>query len=81
MLLVLIGFGITGLLNRKKLPAATQGNPDMKRLEEAVPLIQSRWGWGFGWTPREYEAKNFYRSCWWMAAGGALSFLFMLTQL
>jgi hypothetical protein len=81
MLLVLIGFGITGLLNRKKLPAAAQGNPDMKRLQEAIPLIQSRWGWGFGWSPREYEAKNFYGACWWMAAGGALSFLFMLTQL
>jgi hypothetical protein len=80
-LLVLIGFGIAGLLNRKKLPAPASSNPYMKRLQETIPLIESRWGWGFGWNPREYEAKNFYRSCWWMAAGGTLSLLLILSQL
>jgi hypothetical protein len=73
-LLVEIGFGVAGLVNRKTLAAgpSVPGDPDMKRLREAIPLIEARWGWGFGWGKREYEANLYHRICWWMVAGGAV---------
>ena len=82
-LLIVIGFGVAGLLNRTKLPPGPSlpGDPDMKRLQEAVPLIESRWGWSFAWAKREYESKMFYRACWWMVAGGTVGLLLMMTQL
>ena len=81
MLLIFIGFGVAGLLNRRKVPAgpSAPGDPDMKRLEEAVPLIESWWGWG--WGKNKYEAKLFHRACWWMVLGEGFAFLVMLTQL
>ena len=77
-LLVQIGFGVVGLLNRKAVASghSLPGDTDMKRLQEAVPLIQSWWGWG--WGKREYEANRYHRSCWWMVAGGAIALLTML---
>jgi len=81
MLFIMIGFGVAGLLNRKKLAAGTPpGDPDMMRLQQAVPLLQARWGWGFGWARREYEAKHYHRACWWMVVGGVISFFAMATQ-
>lgn len=79
-LLVIIGFGIAGLLNRKQVATgpSAPGDPDMKRLQEAVPMIAARWGWGWGWGKREYEANLYHRACWWMAGGGAISFLLMM---
>jgi hypothetical protein len=82
-LLVMIGFGIAGLLNRKPLPAgasAIAGDADIQRIAQAVPLIEARWGWGWGWAKREYEANLYHRACWWMALGGVVSFLLMATQ-
>jgi len=81
MLVVIIGFGIAGLVNRRKVPAAPSGliDPDLKRLQEAVPMVESWWGWG--WGKRAYEAKLFYRTCWWMVIGETLALLFMLTQI
>ncbi len=74
---VLIGFGIAGLLNRKTLAVSADltGDPEAMRMQEAVPLMESRWGWGLGWSPREYEAKLFHRTCLWMAIGGAITFV------
>jgi hypothetical protein len=81
MLLVFIGFGIVGLFNRRTIPAGPPelSDPDLKRLQEAVPLIESWWGWGVG--KRQYEANLFHRACWWMVIVESLAFLFMLTQL
>jgi Caspase domain len=81
MLLVIVGFGVAGLLNRRTISAGPSAiaDPDMKRLQEAVPLVESWWGWG--WGKRQYEAKLFHRTCWWMVIGEAFAFLFMLTQL
>jgi hypothetical protein len=81
MLLVIVGFGIAGLLNRRTVPAgaSTPGDPDMKRLTEAVPLIESWWGWG--WGKSKYEAKLFHRTCWWMVLGDGFAFMALLTQL
>jgi Caspase domain len=81
MLLIIIGFGVAGLLNRRTIPAGPSAlaDPDMKRLQEAVPLVESWWGWG--WGKRQYEAKLFHRACWWMVIGETFAFLTMLTQL
>ena len=78
-LLVMIGFGIAGLFNRKTVAAGPNapGDADMQRLQQAVPLLEARWGWGWGWSKREYEAKLYHRSCWWMVAGGAIAFPFV----
>lgn len=75
--MILIGFGIAGLLNRKQmgLPANLARHPEAMRMMEAVPIVQSRWGWGFGWSLREYEARLYHRTAMWMTIGGAISFL------
>ncbi|HXJ03016.1 MAG TPA: caspase family protein [Micropepsaceae bacterium] len=80
-LLVMVGFGIAGLLNRKTVPAgpSASGDTDMKRLEQAVPMVESWWGWG--WGKRDYEATLFRRSCWWMVGGGIFAFFVILTQI
>jgi hypothetical protein len=80
-LLVQIGFGVAALLNRKTVtsgPSPVLGDADMKRLQEAVPLIESWWGWG--WGKREYEAKLFHRTGWWMVGGGTFALLAILVQ-
>jgi hypothetical protein len=81
MLLVFVGFGVKGLLNRRTIPAGPSAiaDPDMKRLQEAVPLVESWWGWG--WGNRQYEAKLFHRTCWWIVIGESFAFLVILTQL
>jgi hypothetical protein len=79
-LFVMIGFGIAGLLNRKRLPAGASADADIQRIVQAVPLIEARWGWGWGWAKREYEANLYHRACWWMVIGGVVSFLAMATQ-
>jgi hypothetical protein len=81
-LLLQFGFGIAGLVNRKRLHIDPQfaRDPDLKRLEEAVPLIASRWGWGWVWTKRDYEANLFHRACWWMLIGAVLAILGVAVQ-
>ena len=80
-LLVQIGFGVATLLNRKTVasgPSSIPGDPDMKRLQEAVPLIESWWGWG--WGKHEYEAKLYHRTGWWMVAGGTFALIVMFAS-
>lgn len=83
MLLIMIGFGGAGLLNRKQFGSDPHlpNDPDLARLKESVPLIQARWGWGFGWVKREYEAKLYHQGCWWLVAVGVFSFLIVALQL
>jgi hypothetical protein len=82
VLVLLFVFGIVGLVNRRKLRIDPQfsGDPDMKRLEEGVPLIGSRWGWGWSLAKREYEANIFHRGCWWMVIGAVLSIFGVAVQ-
>ena len=82
-MLVMIGFGIAGLLNRKTLSAgasAIPGDADIQRIVQAVPLIEARWGWSWGWVKREYEVNLYHRACLWMVLGGVVSFVLMATQ-
>jgi hypothetical protein len=83
ILLIVIGFGVVGLLNRK--PSGPEqhlpSDPDLARLKETIPLIQARWGWGFGWAKREYEAKLYHRGCWWLVGIGLFSFFLVATQI
>lgn len=82
VLLIMIGFGIAGLVNRRSISVDPQfsGDAEMKRLAQAVPLISSRWGWSRNWSKREYEASLFHRGCWWLAIGGVLALLGVLVQ-
>ena len=82
VLLTQFGFGVFGLVNRKRLHVDPQfsRDPDMKRLEEAVPLIGSRWGWGWNLAKLDYEANLFHRGCWWMLIGALLAIFGVAAQ-
>ena len=83
LLLIMIGFGAVGLLNRTHVPLEQRlpNDPDLARLNETTPLIQARWGWGFGWAKREYEAKLYHQGCWWLVGVGLFSFLVVATEI
>jgi hypothetical protein len=83
ILFPMIGFGVAGLLNRKSSDSAQNlpNDVDLARLKQAIPLIQARWGWGFGWVKREYEATRYHQGCWWLVGVGLLSFLMVATQI
>ena len=83
ILMVMIGFGAVGLLNRRQvdLDPHVPSDPDLARLKETVPLIRSRWGWGFGWAKREYEAKAYHLGCWWFVGVGLFSFVVVATEI
>lgn len=76
--MISLGFGAAGLLNRNQmgLPANLARHPEAMRMMEAVPMVQSRWGWSFGWSLKDYEAKLYHRTSLWLVIGGAIAFLF-----
>lgn len=79
MAFVLIGFGLAGLLNRKEVPVnpSLAADPEAMRMQQAAPMLQARWGWGLGWSLREYEASLYHRACLWMLIGGVVIFVAM----